>query len=688
MMSKNGDPVIRHNSWAIACLVSFAMALTFGCGGGSSYGGGGTSGSPSLGAAVASQGTFSSGEQGAAYSIIASNTGTAATSGTVTVADPPTGFTVTAMSGANWTCTVSTTTCTYNTPVGAGQSFPAITVTGNVTAASGTSVSVPVSLSGGGAASVNVTPTPTIAVASSSGCSLTSLGSESVLNGTYTVVLNGWHDNPAGPFQAVGVFIANGLGVVTSGEVDLGSVGIGVTSQLAPEFDAIANGCYQIGPDLRGLMMWNFTGGRAPVTFAFSFRPDGFGSLIEFDDANPGSSPGTRAAGEIIQQVNAPFTLTSLAGPWDFGVTGYSANGTSSDYLRSGAIGRLDISASGAVSNGVADVAFTNDGLGTQTNADTQAFNGSFTAPDSFGRGTLAITFANFNGHGPLTLHFAYYFMDSLDLWLQSTDTPDHNGHALENGAMAVQAAGLGVSSLTGNAVFNLSGIDLGAGHNFTVNAVGQMNGDGVGGVTVLMDEVSNGSVIAAGTNTISGGSFTVSPNGMGTLTFGAGGGAKVFSVVMDTLDDGFLLEGTQASPGANVLTGNFRQQVAPPGGTFIDGTFAGSHNIGPFRTGSSTRSAFQVGSAVASTSTTPASLNGTMNITSGAGCSTNCVMSDLPFSATYSFEPDGRVSITFGPGTVNGTSVGWLANKGRSGWFLSDTADPNGTLVGILGTH
>src|SRR4029077_21070441 len=71
MMSKNGDPVIRRNSWAIACLVSFAMALTFGCGGGSSYGGGGTSGSPSLGAAVASQGTFSSGEQGAAYSIIA-----------------------------------------------------------------------------------------------------------------------------------------------------------------------------------------------------------------------------------------------------------------------------------------------------------------------------------------------------------------------------------------------------------------------------------------------------------------------------------------------------------------------------------------------------------------------------------------------------------------------------------------
>jgi uncharacterized repeat protein (TIGR01451 family) len=441
-------------------VVCIAVLITAGCG--SSHGGGGVSnGSPSLGAVVASQGGFSPGEQGATYTITVSNMGTSATSGTVTVMDPPTGFTVTAMSGANWTCTVSTTTCTYSTSVGVGQSFPPITVTGNVTAASGTSVSVPVSLSGGGAASVNVTPTPTIAVASSPGCSLTALGAESVLNGTYTVVLNGWHDNPAGPFQAAGVFVANGSGVVTSGEVDLGSVGISVTSQLAPDFDAIANGCYQIGPDLRGLMTWNFTGSRAPVTFAFSFRQDGFGPLIEFDDANPGSSPGTRVAGEIVQQVNAPFTLTSLAGPWNFGITGYTVNGTNSDYLRSGAIGRLDISASGLSSNGVADVAFTNDGLGTQTNGDNQAFTSSFTAPDNLGRGTLAITFANFHGQGPLTLHFAYYFMDSLDLWLQSTDTPDHNGHALQNGAMTVQAAGLGVNSLNGNAVFNFSGIDL-----------------------------------------------------------------------------------------------------------------------------------------------------------------------------------------------------------------------------------
>ena len=64
------------------------------------------------------------------------------------------------------------------------------------------------------------------------------------------------------------------------------------------------------------------------------------------------------------------------------------------------------------MSNGVVDVASTNEGLGTQSNIDDQKFTGSFTAPDSFGRGTLTLSFTNFNGQGALTLKFAYYIID------------------------------------------------------------------------------------------------------------------------------------------------------------------------------------------------------------------------------------------------------------------------------------
>lgn len=112
---------LRRNFLSQVLGVSALIAILIAPGCGSSNGGGGTSASPSLSAVVASQGDFSSGEQGAASTITVSNTGTAATSGTVTVMDPPAGFVVTTMSGANWTCTVSTTTCTYSAPVATGQ---------------------------------------------------------------------------------------------------------------------------------------------------------------------------------------------------------------------------------------------------------------------------------------------------------------------------------------------------------------------------------------------------------------------------------------------------------------------------------------------------------------------------------------------------------------------------------------
>jgi len=768
-----------------------------------SYGGGG--GSPSLGAAVASQGSFSSGEQGASYTITVSNTGTAATTGTVTVVDPPTGFTVTAISGgATWTCTLATTTCTYSNSVGAGQSFPPITVTGNVTAANGTPVSIPLSLSGGGASAVNVTPTPTVTVAAValgitkshtgnftqgqqgetytakvsnganagatsgmvtvteippagltvtgmagtnwacvvatltctrsdslaggasyenititlnvsataispqnnqvtvsgggsananatdptainpggvSACPLPALGSEGQLNGTFTILFNGWNDSPGGPSQAAAAFIANGAGSVTSGEMDLGAVGVGVTSQSAPVLVTISSGCYQLGSDERGLMTWNLTGGRGPVTFAFSARADiNLGSLIEFDDANPSTTPGTRGVARLVQQTGGPFTQV-FSGPWDFGLTGYSPNGSNTDYHRSGAVGRFDNSAVGVVSNGAVDVGFANDG-GTQTNVDNQSFTGSFTAPDSLGRGTLTLNFTNFNGQGPLTLNFAYYAMDSADLWVQSIDTPDNNRHSLENGDVVKQFGPFGPGSLSGNSVFNMSGADLSTSHSFTVIGVGQVNGDGLGGASVKLDEVSNGSVVATGTNTISGGSFAVLPNGMGVLTFGTGSTAKWFSVAMDGPNSGWLLEGTQASPGSNVIFGGFVPQRAPAGG-FVDGTFSGLHNIGSFRVGSP-KSDVEVGSLTATTTTSPASFSGKMDHSSGAGCNTGCLATDQPISATYSVDANGRIVITFGAGTGGGTAVGRLRNQGRTAVILSDISDANGTVLGV----
>ncbi|HEY6047287.1 MAG TPA: hypothetical protein VIU65_11835, partial [Pyrinomonadaceae bacterium] len=96
-------------------------------------------------------GNFSQGQTGATYSIVVTNSGSATTSGTVTVTDTlPIGLTATAISGAGWTCVLGTLTCTRSSTRGAGASFPTITVTVNVAANAPASVTNSVTVSGGG----------------------------------------------------------------------------------------------------------------------------------------------------------------------------------------------------------------------------------------------------------------------------------------------------------------------------------------------------------------------------------------------------------------------------------------------------------------------------------------------------------------------------------------------------------
>src|SRR5581483_9940544 len=97
-------------------------------------------------------GNFTQGQTGATYTITATNSGNAATSGTVTVADTlPTGLTVTAIAGTGWTCsTPPTLSCTRTDALSAGSSYPAITLTVNVAANAPASVTNTATVSGGG----------------------------------------------------------------------------------------------------------------------------------------------------------------------------------------------------------------------------------------------------------------------------------------------------------------------------------------------------------------------------------------------------------------------------------------------------------------------------------------------------------------------------------------------------------
>ena len=65
----------------------------------------------------------------ATYSIVVTNVGAVATSGTITVTDTlPTGLTATAISGSGWTCTLSSLSCDTPAILAPGASLPAISV--------------------------------------------------------------------------------------------------------------------------------------------------------------------------------------------------------------------------------------------------------------------------------------------------------------------------------------------------------------------------------------------------------------------------------------------------------------------------------------------------------------------------------------------------------------------------------
>jgi uncharacterized repeat protein (TIGR01451 family) len=107
--------------------------------------------STDLGISKTHSGNFTQGQIGAAYTITVSNLGPNSTSGTVTVTDSaPAELTPTALSGSGWSCTLGTLTCQRSDVLTASSSYPAITLTVNVSNSAPSSVTNSATVSGGG----------------------------------------------------------------------------------------------------------------------------------------------------------------------------------------------------------------------------------------------------------------------------------------------------------------------------------------------------------------------------------------------------------------------------------------------------------------------------------------------------------------------------------------------------------
>jgi hypothetical protein len=294
-------------------------------------------------------------------------------------------------------------------------------------------------------------------------------------NGHYAIALTG--ANSEGVLRESGVLTPDGKGNITSGTMDVAQGG-GVTSLI---FD----GTYKLNADGTGVATLNLPGGNIKLAMTlvsrstiYAIEDDHFanvsGLLEQQDPAAFAAAPG----GTFV------FSLHGLQGPGSSAIVGtFTAN-------KGTLAGDQDANLSGTLK--------------------TQApLAGSFTAPDTTGRGTLRLS----NAAGG-TSSFFYYVVNTDSFRILSSDTSGLSGRAER------QAAGpFGDASLAGGYAFGSTGDTTVVGAS---RAAGRFNADGAGTIRAgQSDAVVNGTVTTA---TGFSGSYAIDSAGRGTMnTLGVG---------------------------------------------------------------------------------------------------------------------------------------------------------------------
>ena len=251
-------------------------------------------GAPDLTVVKTHSGNFTRGSTGS-YTITVTNSGTASTSGTVTVTDNlPAGLTVASIpTPSGWNCGTTvvgsaTMTCTRSNALAPTISYPAISLTVNVAQSAAASVTNSVTVSGGGQNNTaNDTATNPTTIVSSSDLSLTkvtnSSGSGINTNAVFTITLTN-----SGPSDATGVAVRDQL-----------PAGLTYVSSTA-----------SVGSYNSGTGIWtvgNLASGATPPTLQITARIDVLGSLTNTaqvsasNQPDPDSTPNNNVAAEDDQ---------------------------------------------------------------------------------------------------------------------------------------------------------------------------------------------------------------------------------------------------------------------------------------------------------------------------------------------------------------------------------------------------
>src|SRR5467141_3856851 len=387
----------------------------------------------------------------------------------------------TANAGVSWSCTPSATCGSFN---------PVSTASG-----ASTTYTAPTAAPAGGQVVIMASSMTDSAKRANASVMITGTSSNASLNGRYALLLTAATGNQGTSVCAASI-AADGKGNITGGVEEL----------TAPGFfdlvDVISDGTYSIDANGHGTMRIH-TVNLETLVFSFVLISASHALIIEVD-GDPAS--GTM---DLQQPAGASFTAGQISGNYSFAMDGVDNSGALKNMSLAGSFAADGI---GAFTCGTLD---TNIG-GTFS---TTSFTGTFTAPDSNGRGTM---------HVNVGRSFVYYIISPKVLRVLEGDNISFVGGS----AYTQGSASSTIAALSGKFVYQHHGWNL-PGPARTV-AAGQFSADGMGRVTTgVSDSNSGGSPTTVIKGTTVTGTYMISGRPSGTLTLSDAAGTSPFNLYL-----------------------------------------------------------------------------------------------------------------------------------------------------------
>lgn len=340
-------------------------------------------------------------------------------------------------SGVNWTLTASGSPCSPACGMLSGNTTTTVTYTPPATVPASPQATIKATSIADGITFGSDSFTIISTVANS--CSGAPSGRESLLNGHYAMLLQGFEGTGGGnPILMGASFTANGSGGITGGEEDTNDT---ISAQNL-QFDTTpGHSLYTVGADHRGCLQLTNSAG---TTTIFRFVVGGInsgvaskGRIIEFDDI---SGSGSRGSGVLRLQDPNSFVLSALQGQYAFGVDGWAANGNQFVHLAVGG----EFSNNGGVLSGVDDINI--DGI---LSLDTAIQGGS---PNNNTIGVISATTGRAVAKFDI-FDWAIYVINSSEFFIVGQDTIETTaGRAIATGSSFT------ASSLSGNYIAHSNG--------------------------------------------------------------------------------------------------------------------------------------------------------------------------------------------------------------------------------------